>query len=182
MSPEIPSEAFLNYGTAQMAKGHIAEGLAVYQELSRSLDNSPESGKIREMMDKNVVSLFRQQEEKKKKEEQEKKENKDKKDDKSESGDQKNRPDDKNGSQEKKSESKTGDPKEEEKKSPPEEDNKEKSQEPKDSEGDKKPLPPPKIPAKLKQLMSDDRQLQMKMIENGTRDLNRRKSRKSKDW
>ncbi len=182
MSPEFPPEVFLNYGTAQLAKGHIAEGLAVYKELSSSLDNSSESGEIREMMDKNVVSLFRQQEEKKKKEEQEKKENKDKKDDKSQSGDQKNRPDDKNGSQEKKSESKTGDPKEAEKKNPPEEDNKEKSQEPKESEGDKKPLPPQKIPAKLKQLMSDDRQLQMKMIENGTRDLNRRKSRKSKDW
>ena len=51
-----------------------------------------------------------------------------------------------------------------------------------ESEGEKKPLPPKKIPAKLKQLMSDDRQLQMKMIENGTRDLNKRKSRESKDW
>ena len=50
------------------------------------------------------------------------------------------------------------------------------------SDEDKKPLPPAKLPAKIKQLMSDDRQLQMKMIENGTRELNKRKSRKSKDW
>ena len=43
-------------------------------------------------------------------------------------------------------------------------------------------MAPKEIPAKLKQLMSDDRQLQMKMIENGTRDLNQRKSRENKDW
>ncbi len=65
-----------------------------------------------------------------------------------------------------------------------EEDKDDKSKEgeqPKDDEP-KKPLPPRKLPAKLKQLMSDDRQLQMKVIENGTRDLNKRKSRTSKDW
>ena len=63
---------------------------------------------------------------------------------------------------------------------PEDQENKENDQN-KDSD-QKKKLPPQKVPAKLKQLMSDDRQLQMKMIENGTRDLNRRKSRKSKDW
>ena len=46
----------------------------------------------------------------------------------------------------------------------------------------KKNMPPKKLPAKLKQLMSDDRQLQMKVIENGTRDLNRKRQRNSKDW
>ncbi len=46
----------------------------------------------------------------------------------------------------------------------------------------KKNLPPRKLPAKLKQLMSDDRQLQMKVIENGTKELNQRKNRNSKDW
>lgn len=45
-----------------------------------------------------------------------------------------------------------------------------------------KPFPPKKLPAKLKQLLSDDRQLQKQVIENGTRDLNKSKSRKSKDW
>ena len=57
-----------------------------------------------------------------------------------------------------------------------------KENKPEEGKEEQKPMPPQKIPAKLKQLMSDDRQLQMKMIENGTRDLNRRKSRTSKDW
>ena len=61
-------------------------------------------------------------------------------------------------------------------------DNENKDDKGQEGEQNKKPMPPKKIPAKLKQLMSDDRQLQMKMIENGTRDLNKRKSRKSKDW
>ncbi len=52
----------------------------------------------------------------------------------------------------------------------------------KESDQPKSNMPPKKLPAKLKQLMSDDRQIQMKMIENGTRDLNKRQSRESKDW
>ena len=43
-------------------------------------------------------------------------------------------------------------------------------------------MPPKKVSPLLKQLMSDDRQLQMKMIENGTKDLNKRHSRENKDW
>ena len=57
-----------------------------------------------------------------------------------------------------------------------------KDQQDKNQEGEKKKLPPQKIPAKLKQLMSDDRQLQLKIIEQNTRDMNRRKSRQNKDW
>jgi len=30
--------------------------------------------------------------------------------------------------------------------------------------------------------MSDDRQLQLKIIEQGTRDMNKRKNRENKDW
>ena len=43
-------------------------------------------------------------------------------------------------------------------------------------------MPPPKMTPKLKQLMSDDRQLQLKVIEQGTRDMNRRTNRDNKDW
>ena len=46
----------------------------------------------------------------------------------------------------------------------------------------KKKLPAPKLPSKLKQLLSDDRQLQLKMIEQGTREMNRRTNRENKDW
>lgn len=50
------------------------------------------------------------------------------------------------------------------------------------NEGDGKKVPPSKMSPKLKQLMSDDRQLQLKVIEQGTRDMNRRQNRENKDW
>ena len=67
---------------------------------------------------------------------------------------------------------------------------KDKSEDQQDKKDDKeekpkeeqKPMPPKKVSPLLKQLMSDDRQLQMKMIENGTKDLNKRHSRENKDW
>lgn len=57
---------------------------------------------------------------------------------------------------------------------------KDKSESGKDGEGKKEP--PSKMSPKLKQLMSDDRQLQLKVIEQGTRDMNRRQNRANKDW
>ena len=194
----IPQEAYLNYGTALLGKGDAKAGFDVYQKLKSSgVDN-----KTQEIMDKNAVSYFQKEEQKK--QEQKQKQNKDQqkddqnkdqqnqsgnndqKDQKNQSGQQNKQDQKQNGSdQEKKEEKKDKGENKEEKK---EEDNKDenKDQENKPEEGkegeDKKPLPPRKMPAKLKQLMSDDRQLQMKMIENGTRDLNKRKSRKSKDW
>jgi Ca-activated chloride channel family protein len=196
----IPGEAYLNYGTALLQKGDVQKGLTVYEKLSESLKSSPEDNKIKDIMDRNVLSFFQQQEQKKKEEEKkdkEKKENKDnkenkddkdgqsgsgqKKDQKDSSGKQ-DKKDPKEGSEDQKKEDqkKSDEKKDEEKKDEPKDEDK------KESDADKgeqeKPMPPKKVPAKLKQLMSDDRQLQMKMIENGTRDLNKRKSRKSKDW
>lgn len=190
----IPAEAYMNYGTALLEKGEIPKGIGLYQKLNESLDDSPESSKIQETMDKNIVSIFQQQEQKKKEQKEKKDKNKEdqskdqsgsqgksdpqegqsgkkeKKDQKQDSGDQKN--DDQKNQKDKNEDS--------------QKDEKEKSDKPKDQEKDQgeqpKPNPPQKLPAKLKQLLSDDRQLQMKMIENGTRDLNKRKSRKSKDW
>jgi Ca-activated chloride channel family protein len=200
---KIPPEAYLNYGTALMSKGEAKKGLDVYEDLKASGVDS----KTQDIMDKNVVSFFQQQEQKKKEEEQkknkDKQENKDQQDQnkdqqnqsgqdqqknqQNQSGQQKNQKDQKqNGEDQKKEEKKDKGENKDEKK---EDENKDqnKDEENKDDKGekgeeDKKPMPPKKIPAKLKQLMSDDRQLQMKMIENGTRDLNKRKSRKSKDW
>lgn len=196
LDKNIPPEAYMNYGTALLGKGEMSAGLSMYDKLSRTLDQSESSAKIKEMMEKNVVSFFQQQEQKKK--EQKQKQNKedqnkdqqdqsgqgDQKDQKGKSGqqqkkDQKDGEGDEDKQEKKKDQEKDKEKDQKDKKDQPEEnENKDKNED----NQDKKKLPPQKVPAKLKQLMSDDRQLQMKMIENGTRDLNKRKSRKSKDW
>lgn len=190
---EIPAEAYLNYGTALLEKGDIQNALGVYQKLHDSLDESQHSQKMREIMDRNVISAFQMQQQKKKEEEQNKEqEKKDQK--KNESGSQgqskpqsgeQNKDQDKSDGQKKDDEDKeSGDQKDKDKKEPDEKSDEQDEKKPDQSNQgeEQKPMPPKKIPAKLKQLMSDDRQLQMKMIENGTKDLNKRKSRKSKDW
>jgi Ca-activated chloride channel homolog len=190
----IPPEAYLNYGTALLEKGDAQKGLSIYQKLDNSLINSEKAKSIKEMMDKNVVSFFKQQEQKKKEEKKENKENKDQKDDQSGESQQQNPKDGKSGKQQKKDQQgKSDEQKKEDQKKKEQSDQQKKDEEKKDKPEDeenkdqpddqpKQPMPPKKLPAKLKQLMSDDRQLQMKMIENGTRELNKRKSRKSKDW
>lgn len=199
----IPSEAYLNYGTVLIEKGEEKKGFEIYQKLKESgIDE-----KTTEIMDKNVVNYFKQEEKKKQEEKQkekDKKENKDQQDkndqnqDQNQSGnDQQKNQQNQSGQQQNKQDKNQqgGDQKKEEKKDKGENKDEKKEDENKDQSKDeenkpqegqegeeKKQLPPKKIPAKLKQLMSDDRQLQMKMIEQGTRDLNKRKSRKSKDW
>ncbi len=204
VDPSLPPEAYLNYGTSLLQSGDAAAGLGIYDKLSQALDDSAKSREIKGMMEKNAVSFFQQQEQKKEqKKEQDKKDQSEKKDQQSKpqqgDGNQKD-PQQGKSDQDQKQDSKKNEPgkprpdeqKKDSQKSPPEdtekgqekgpEEEKDKpSEEPKEGNPEKK-LPPKKLPAKLKQLMSDDRQLQMKMIENGTRDLNRRKSRKSKDW
>lgn len=193
----LPPEAYLNYGTALLDKGRTKEGLEAYSRLLESLPERSEKKKeIESMVEKNIVTHFRQQEEKKQqqKKDQQKNKDKDKKNEGSQgqSGqDQGNndkqqskegkKPEDQNdkndqeGDKDKKNEGNQGD---EEKDKEGDEDKKEDQA----NNGDRKPLPPKKLPAKLKQLLSDDRQLQKQVIENGTRDLNKSKDRKSKDW
>lgn len=192
----IPAEAYLNYGTSLLEKEDVGSALSVYQKLSESLADSPESQKIKEVMEKNIASYFKQQEQKKeeqKKKEKDKKEEKQdkdqKKDNNSGEGQSKESQGDKSGQKDKKDQKDQKDKSDQEEKKDKEKNEDEqdseedkKNEKPDNGEKDEKPVPPQKLPAKLKQLMSDDRQLQMKMIENGTRDLNKRKSRKSKDW
>jgi Ca-activated chloride channel family protein len=202
ISNQIPPEAYMNFGTALLEKGEVEISLELYRTLSDSMDKSEYSEKLRKMMDKNVVSFFKQQEQKKKdqqKKDQEKNQDQKKNDQNNKSSQgQQNKDQNKDGSgNQKKKDQKNGqndqnkDPqndqqnkgrkdKDQDKKD--EDENQDQSDQKNDDQGRKKKMPPQKIPAKLKQLMSDDRQLQMKMIENGTRDLNRKKSRKSKDW
>lgn len=190
---DLPPEAYLNYGTALLEKGDVQKGLSVYQKLADSLKGTPKGNELNETMNKNIVSFFKKQEEQKKKQDKEnkdKKDNKDQQDQNQQSGnkDQKDQSG-KSGQQQKKESGENQDQKKEDQKKDQSEEKKDESEdqekkEEKDQEnqGEKKPMPPKKVPAKLKQLMSDDRQLQMKMIEQGTRDLNKKKSRKSKDW
>jgi hypothetical protein len=195
----LPPEAYLNYGTALLEKGEEKKGLEVYEKLNSSMDpKSPKTQKIKEMMEKNVVSFFQVQEQKKqqeKKEQKENKENKDKQDQKEgQSGQSGSEQKDQKGSGQKPQDQKDKkdqgkDPKDQKDNDKDKEENKpdEKDQDKQDKDkspqdGEKSKLPPPKMPPKLKQLMSDDRQLQLKVIEQGTRDMNRRNSRENKDW
>lgn len=195
IDPNLPKEAYLNYGTALLEKGDGQKGMSVYDSLASSLDTQSDKSKnMKELMEKNVTKFFQQQEEQeqKKKEEEEKNkkegDNKDKKeqegqgkkDGEGQSGEQKEKG---KGDEEKKDENgKSEDQKDQDKKDGEEGDKDKKDQQGENSESNKRP-PLQKMTPKLKQLMSDDRQLQMRMIESGTRELNKRsKSRKNKDW
>jgi len=196
INQEIPPEAYLNYGTAQLEKGDLSNALKTYELLSKNLSNDSRSNQLREMMEKNTLSYFRQQEQKKQEKKQQKN-NQDQNQDQNQQGQGQQQDNQNSGSgaqdkqrkgtgqdnqndQKKKNENNQKD--QQEKKDKENEDNEQ--QKDKDAEANKQDKPRPKqvLPAKLKQLMSDDRQLQMKMIESGTRDLNRRKSRETKDW
>jgi Ca-activated chloride channel homolog len=214
IDPNVPPEAYLNYGTGLLEKGETVEGLNTYERLMESLESRNEKfHEINNIMKKNIVRHFQVQEQK----EQQKKDQKDKDKDKDKDNNDNN--DEQQGQQGQGSGSKSGqdqDPKNEKKQQPQDGDEEKpdkdqgKNDDQKDkkdksnhgdqdqdsdtadednddgndpnSEGNKDKPPLQKLPAKLKQLMSDDRQLQMQIIEHGTRDLNKRKSRTSKDW
>jgi Ca-activated chloride channel family protein len=194
---DIPKEAYLNYGTALLDSGRAGEALAVYDALDKLLDNSPEASEIRTKMEKNTLSYFKKEKEKKEQEKKDKEKKEQEKKDGKENKDQQGQGENKK----QQGESGKQDNKNPEKKDADKKDQKEKGEEKKESEGEgveekkdqkneessqevqeKKPLPPKRLAPKLKQLMSDDRQLQMRMIEQGTRELNRKKLRNSKDW
>jgi Ca-activated chloride channel family protein len=197
--PDIPNEAYMNYGTALLEGGRAQEGFGVYETLNQKLGNTEEAKDLRDKMEKNSVSYFQQQ--KQKKEQQKKKQDQEKKDqDKKDQngqgqqgqsdqknqqqgnqGQQQNKPD--QGQQDQDKKEKDNKDKGDSKEDQGEEEKKDQPKEGDQSEDkDKKPMPQKKMAPKLKQLMSDDRQLQMKMIEQGTRELNRKKLPKSKDW
>lgn len=208
---EIPPEAYLNYGTALLEKGEEQNGLAVYDTLTESLDpKAPKTQKIKDIIEKNVVNFFKVQEQKKQQEEKEKKDKKENKENKEkgekdqqqgsggENQDQKDQqgqnpkdqkdkkqgdqPQEKQDKKDEKGEEKDKEQKDKEDKEKDGEDKEQKDKGESDKEGEQKKMPPPKMTPKLKQLMSDDRQMQLKVIEQGTRDMNRRTNRDNKDW
>lgn len=205
--PSVPPEAYLNYGTALLEQGNTGEGLETYDKLLESLKNDPQkSQEIRSIVEKNIVTHFQQMEQKQqqnKDQKNQKQQNRsnDQQDeqqqgqnqDQNQNQGQSNRQQDqqKSGQGPKEKEQSQGKEQDQNQKNQGEEkDKKDESDKDNEKEGDKdkesgeknKNHPPRKLPAKLKQLMSDDRQLQMKIIENGTRDMNKRRSRRSKDW
>jgi Ca-activated chloride channel family protein len=196
----IPPEAYLNYGTALLEKGEAQKGLAVYDSLYSSLDPKDTNYEtLKGSIEKNVMTFFKQQEQKeqkKKQQDKKDKEDKEKKEGSGESGKKENNKEgqsksDPKGKNDKgdgeKQKNKDKDKGDEDKNDEGEEDknddkkNEESKSQPKDR-GEQKKLPPQKLTPKLKQLMSDDRQLQMKIIEQGTKDMNRRQNRENKDW
>lgn len=201
---DLPPEAYLNYGTSLMQKNEVQKALQVYETLEKSLPAGEKKDKIKSTIEKNVVTHF-----KKKKEEENKKKGQKKqksKDNKSgENGEQgeddqsSDKQSSSNSSQNKKEDkdqNKSGEDKDQDEKADPKdkgEDDKnkdsdegeedDKAKEPKAKNADQTQIQArKKVDPKLKQLLDDDRQLQLKMIENGTRELNKRQSRKNKDW
>jgi hypothetical protein len=109
------------------------------------------------------------------------KDQQDKKGQGEQSKDQQDKKDGKSDEKDKKEKEK-GDEKDTDEKGDNDKNNEEKDKNESGKEGDGKKVPPSKMSPKLKQLMSDDRQLQLKVIEQGTRDMNRRQNRENKDW
>lgn len=205
VDPEIPNEAYMNYGTALLEGGRAQEAFSVYDTLNQNLRDTKEDAALKEAMEKNSLSYFRQEKQKKQqkskedKEKQDQNQKQDNKDQQGQSGngqDQQsqqgksgqnqqqqgqNGPDQKQnkGEQEKDKEKEKPENKGDDKEGEGEEGKQEKEtpQNPVEGKNLQKKLAP-----KLKQLMFDDRQLQMRMIEQNTRDLNKRKQRNSKDW
>lgn len=208
IDPNLPPESYLNYGTGLLENGDAQKGLAVYDTLNRSMEGKSGSDKMKNIIEKNVVKFFKVQEKKKEqqKKDQENKENNQNQDNKEQKDNQQsgsgNQQDskqdgkqgpqkdqnDQNGKPEDKKNKKGDTGEDKEKNNERNEDNEQKDENKDDKDGEqqddgpKKPMPPKKVSPKLQQLMSDDRQLQMKIIEQGTRDMNRRKNRENKDW
>lgn len=205
IDPSLPPEAYLNYGTSLMQKNEPQKAMKVYEMLKNSLPDGPEKEKISSTIEKNVVTHFKKKEEQKKKSGQKKQQNKNNDSgQKGQSGE-----DDSSSGKESSSENSKGGKKEDQNQDPGDSQEKDKEKD-KGKDGEENPdkndgedngeedkdSPDPnlqnpnenqiqarkKVDPKLKQLLDDDRQLQLKMIENGTRELNKRQSRKNKDW
>lgn len=182
-----PDQRF-NYGTALLSNKKYQEGFSEYRRL---LEDENITNDLKKKIAQNSLLFLQHQEQEKqqKKDEQNKQndqnqEGSDEQSDQNSSGqsqDQNQNQNPNQSEQDGKDQQQNNENQDNEKK----EDNKDdkKKDKPQDGEDDKpQNLPPKKLPAKLKQLMSDDRKLQIEMIERGTKDMNKRKSNSSKDW
>lgn len=184
---KLNNEQLFNYGTALLNNKDYGKGFHEYKNL---LDDKNLDENLRTKIAQNTLLFLqnKQQDEEKKSKEQKKDKNQsqdnssDQSKDQSGQGEQSKDQQNKNdGSGEDQQNDANQDQNNEEDKKDEGDKDKEKDNE-KDSESQNQPRPPQKVPAKLKQLMSDDRKLQMEMIERGTKDMNKRKSNSGKDW
>jgi len=191
-----------NKGAAQFKGKDIAAGFETYKKLHDYLEKNDPDSELLPTVKKNMLKALEQmaqdkakqdkKDKKDKKDEENKdKENKDQKDKDGKNDDQKKdgkKGQDKSDQDDKKSEDKDKDDKKDkdgedgdQNKDPDKKSDKDKKDKKKGKpdEGDGKTDEKKKIPAILKQLMSDDNQLQKKMIDTGT---TKRKPREVKDW
>lgn len=184
---KLNHEQLFNYGTALLNNKDYSKGFHEYKKLldEKNLDES-----LRTKIAQNTLLFLqnKQQEDQKKSKDQKKNKNKSQDNSNNQSKDQsgqgeenKDQQDKNDNSGEDQENDQNQDQNDEEKDKNQDEENKDKEKK-SDSDSQNQPKPPQKVPAKLKQLMSDDRKLQMEMIERGTRDMNKRKSNSSKDW
>lgn len=182
-----PEQRF-NYGTAMLQNKDYAAGFSEYQKLFEQENISED---LKKKIAQNSMHFLQQQQQEKKQQQEkdkQKKSQRDQSDNDQNGSDQNSDQGSGNESSEdqQNSDGNKNDQKKYEGKNNPENKDDKNQDDSKDKESEKlkekQPLPPKKLPAKLKQLMSDDRRLQMEMIERGTRDMNKRKSNTSKDW
>lgn len=177
---------YFNYALAHIQTKELGKGIKIYRDLLSYLEKYDEQSVEKMVLNikKNVLKALEQQagggsgKNDNEKKDQEKNQN-------GQSGDQKNQSDksddQKQGKDQKKSDSKDGKDKDKKKKDQKNNDNKNKKKQKKNKgkgEKDKK-VSRKKIPAILKQLISDDNNLQKKLIDAKTIE---RKTKEQKDW
>lgn len=179
-----PSELrdFSNYALSKIQNGKKVEGLEDSKEMLEYLEknNVDQSGEIVKNLEKNILKAIEEGGGGGKGKSQSKDKNKDKKEksDKDKSGgDGDKDPQDPKDNEDQENKDKEGD-KEDQKKNDSGKEKDDKKDKPQESEGDKEEMKK-KLPALLKQLISDDNQLQKKIIDAKTTE---RKTREQKDW
>lgn len=171
---------FSNYALSKIKNGKKSEGLEDSKRMLEYLDHNKveQSSEVKKALEKNILKAIAEGggsgkgsgESDDKNEKGDNKEKSDSKD--SKSGDQDKNEDDEKENNDKKNKSDKKD-----KGSEKESDQKNKSED--ESKGENKKIPKKKLPAILKQLISDDNKLQKKIIDAKTTE---RKTREQKDW
>lgn len=203
-------KSYMNLGTALLKMEEIDRGLKIYSDLAERLKKNltEENQKLLKAMQANTLLVFKNQEDQKKQKQDKDKnqqnqqnqqkqdkdknqDNKDKKeqqnqdkkqDQKDQRGNEKDKQDQKNKEKEK-SKDKDKENKEQDKGKEKED---KKNQDGEDDQEEQREQPKPekklkvKLPAQLKQLMSDDRALQEQILDTSTHEAG--KPRKAKDW
>lgn len=195
-------KSYMNLGTALLMTEEIARGLKIYSNLADRLKQNPtdENQQLLKAMRANTLLAFKNQEDQKNqkqnkqdKQNQDKnnqdKNNKDKQSNSEKNDENSNSKDKEKGKQDKRDKEKK-DQENDKNKNGEKKDKEEKKNEKGDEEDQENQDPPEapkpekklkvKLPAQLKQLMSDDRALQEQILDTSTHETG--KSRKAKDW